>query len=227
MGGPNAELAYSSLFCRHCCNTIVRHDRLAGHRASGRQGDSSATINCRLDMQGVNIFAHHVTGVQYDFNFAVHIVRIQNPKNPGEFQWSQIHWFHHVFNVHRLVGIFAHLFWYKQWLQGNAIAILFHPDRTNAIDGNSIYTFYRFNKFFIWLHIYFFSFILFPLNWKNKRKTWKKYANKYFDWFNETHYTKSTFETQTYKATRFGGKTIILSKRYGCCSTHTNTHVPN
>lgn len=101
---------HPSAWCRHCIGSVSRNDWMAGIRESGRQGNSSAAINRCADMQGVNIFIDHVTCLQYGADTLVHIVCIQNTKNPGELQRSQIHWFHHVFNVHRLAGIFTDLF---------------------------------------------------------------------------------------------------------------------
>lgn len=104
-----------SLFVhRYRCDTTIWCYRLACYRAPRCQRNSSAAIDCCAHMQSVDIFTHHVAGVQYDFDIIMHIICIQNAKNTRKFQRSQIHWFHNVFNMYCVVGISTNLFRHKQ-----------------------------------------------------------------------------------------------------------------
>lgn len=83
---------------------------MAGVRESRREGNPSTAANRRANVQGVDIFVDHVTRLQYGAHIVVHIVCIQNTKNTGKFQRSEVYRVHHVFHVHSLASIFTHLF---------------------------------------------------------------------------------------------------------------------
>lgn len=54
----------------------------------------------------------------------MYMVCIQNAKNTRELQRSEIYWLYYVFDMYRMAGIFANLFWDKQRLQGIETAIV-------------------------------------------------------------------------------------------------------
>lgn len=103
---------------RDYCSPTHRHYRVADDRTTGHHRDPSVSPVCGADMPRVYVLADDVPRLQHVPDLDVYLVRVQDAQNPGGLQRGQVHRLHHVFDVHRLAGLRAHLLRHQQRLQG-------------------------------------------------------------------------------------------------------------
>lgn len=91
---------------------------MAHYRTTGHHGNSSLSVISGTYVPRIDILADDVPRVQYVPNTHVYSVRVQDTKDTGELQRSEVHWFYNVLDLHRMVSIRADLFRLEQRLQG-------------------------------------------------------------------------------------------------------------
>lgn len=94
---------------RDCVDSANWDHCLVGHWKTGHKGNLSVSFDGGFNVRRLNFFSHDVARLQHGSHPIMYSIRFQNEKNTGKFQRSEIHRFHYVFDLHRLVGFRPHL----------------------------------------------------------------------------------------------------------------------